>query len=72
MKFKVGDRVRWYNNPFITGTIVNIGQQCFGIKWDHRGEDGPIAYNFNDNEHFILTSTDPQSDFLERIKDRMS
>ena len=72
MKFEIGDRIRWHNNPSITGTIDKIGRGRSGIKWDHRccrGEDGPIAYA--DNEHFILISTDAQSDFLEKIRERL-
>lgn len=40
-KLKEGSRVMWENDPKDLGTVIEVGYNCFKVKWDN-GQVGII------------------------------
>jgi len=65
MKFKVGDRVKYYNNEYTGIIIKKDSYDGWLVEWDN-------GKKLNHYEAFlILLPSSDYADFLERIKDRM-
>ncbi len=59
MRFQVGDRVGWWTDTSVAGTIVSVspGTGCpYNVRWDN-GTNGDGKYRYPELEMVLLTRT---------------